>query len=267
MATKGEELDDAHRDRLIDVPLPTTGDGIFEDLHGFANQAQLTKRLIELALEHHGVASVRFLERLTESRTRNPESLLNQLAGSREHYLIFARKLPSLGRDLTRIHGKFATIYAAGALAHTYGLLPRGVGKLKAALLACERAHIEHVANFTQATGSLVYKLCEYIRAHEQRFMDLRKGLAPPDHDVRACPGYINDHAGTKEYLLTRERLAAVVGGKENAQQLKRDLSEQGFLIKTKAGDQGDRFVSKRRLVQGKGRQSVIALKATVIGA
>lgn len=56
------------------------------------------------------------------------------------------------------------------------------------------------------------------------------------DHDILSCPGYINEHAGT-----------------------------QGLLTKTKAGGQGARFASKRKLVEGKDRHSAIAVSAGIL--
>jgi hypothetical protein len=49
------------------------------------------------------------------------------------------------------------------------------------------------------------------------------------------------------------------------AQQLKRDLADAGLLDPSKAGDQGLRFAAKRRLVEGRPRQSVIAVRAAIL--
>jgi hypothetical protein len=78
MATKGEEIDDAYRDRLIDVPLPTSGDGIFENLHGRKDKAKFSEALIKIALQHHGVASLHFLEKLTAGREKPEASAREQ---------------------------------------------------------------------------------------------------------------------------------------------------------------------------------------------
>ena len=110
MATKGEEIDDAYRDRLIDVPLPTAADGIYQNLHGYKDKAKFSEALIQIALQHHGAASLRFLEKLTDWRARDEKNLKQVLARHRRRYLRQARKLPTFGRDLTRIHGKFATV-------------------------------------------------------------------------------------------------------------------------------------------------------------
>ena len=46
MATKGDAVvDDADLGRLVDIPLPEGGHGIYEDLHGFPNGRKLTDHL------------------------------------------------------------------------------------------------------------------------------------------------------------------------------------------------------------------------------
>jgi hypothetical protein len=270
LVQKGEQIDDAHRGRLIDVPLPASDDGIFEDLHGFKDKAKLTKHLIDIALEHHGVASLHFLAKLTEWRARDEKGLRRMLARQRRIYLRQARRLETFGRDLTRIHEKFATIYAAGRLAMRFRLLPWGLEDLRDALLACEWGHIEHIqahlsAGDTEKSGFQI--LQEHIRNNRDQFVDLRKGLADPDHDPASCLGYINKHQGKTEYLFTEQRLASLVGGKNKALQLKQDLHDRGLIATTEAGSQGVRYVAKRKLVAGKGPQSVTAVDAAILEA
>jgi len=183
-------------------------------------------------------------------------------------YLRRARRLEAFGRDLTRIHEKFATIYAAGRLATKFGLLPWSQDDLRDALLACERGHIEHVQAHLTAGGtekSGLQLLQEHIRNNQDQFVDLRDGLPDSDHDPASCPGYINEHQGKTEYLFTEQRLARLAGGKDRALQLKQDLHDRGLIAVIKAGSQGIRYAVKRRLVAGRDRQSVIAVDATIL--
>jgi hypothetical protein len=268
MATKGEEIDDAYRDRLIDVPLPTATDGIYQNLHDYKDKARFSKALIDIALEHHGVASLHFLEKLTEWRARDEKSLRAKLARSLRMYRRKANALPNRGRDLTRIHGKFATVYAAGALASKFGLLPPR-RELRDALLTCERLHIDHVSGFLKPTDvprveSMVEVLRAYIQSNKGQFIDLRRGLPDSEPEMAEGPGYINVHTGGLEYLFTDELLGRVVG-KDNVQSLKRELKDSSLLVITRAGGQGVRFVAKRKLVNGRDRQSVTAVRAEIL--
>jgi hypothetical protein len=109
--------------------------------------------------------------------------------------------------------------------------------------------------------------LQEYIRDNQDQFVNLRDGLPDSDHDPASCLGYINEHRGKTEYLLTEQRLAGLVGGTDKAQQLKHDLHHRRLIATIKAGSQKLRYVVKRKLVAGKVRQSVIAVDATILDA
>jgi hypothetical protein len=62
MAQKSRaEIDDAHRGRLIDVPLASGVVGAFESLHGFDNHAAFSAELKSIARTHHGKAAREFL--------------------------------------------------------------------------------------------------------------------------------------------------------------------------------------------------------------
>ena len=58
------EIDDAHRGRLIDVPLTSGVVGAFENLHGFQNHAAFSIELKKIAQSHHGQAARAFLRQL-----------------------------------------------------------------------------------------------------------------------------------------------------------------------------------------------------------
>ena len=144
----GDEIDDALRGRLIDVPLPPGVVGAFEDLHNFADHAAFSVELLRVARQNFGVASVEFIQRMVERRERNEAELLAWLCARRKAYLKFAKgRVRSTSRDLTRFHERFATIYAAAALAIVLGVLPWDLPTLGRTIIACELAHVSSVEN------------------------------------------------------------------------------------------------------------------------
>ena len=128
-------LDDGHRGRLIDVPNPRFGHGVFENLHGSRDHAAFSKHIAELALANYGHASRTYVNQLVAWRQRDEDGLRAWLEERRTNYLKKARRVESPGRDLLRIHDKFATIYAAGRLAMKFEILPWSYRDLRAALL------------------------------------------------------------------------------------------------------------------------------------
>jgi hypothetical protein len=71
MATKGGGVvDDADRGRLVDIPLPEGGNGIYEDLHVFPNGRRLTDELKKRCRIYYGVGIREFVTRLREKKPK-----------------------------------------------------------------------------------------------------------------------------------------------------------------------------------------------------
>jgi hypothetical protein len=259
-------LDDAHRGRLIDVPMPHDSN-IYEDLHGFSDKSAFSKYLFNIAQQHHGLASIKFLRRLVEWRVRDQADLVEWLECRREHYLSRARNLNCGDRDLTRIHGKFATIYAAGRLGIKFGLFPWRNGELCDALLQCEQAHIDHVMKYLPQNQEVdtVDKFRDILRESRPGFVDLRKGLLGSSENPNDFVGFISQHQGKNEFLFTEQQLGMIVKGLVSTHRLKETLHAAGFLRVTRGGAQGLRFVVKRLLVQKCDRQYVVAVRAAIL--
>jgi uncharacterized protein (DUF927 family) len=212
-AEAGVEIDDAHRGRLIDVPSPVGPSGMFEHLHGFLNHAALTTELKRIAGDHYGWASDEFLRRLVREHARDKGRLLRWLVARREEYKKVARRRIVHGeRQPARIHEKFATIYAAGALAIAFGILPWDRSAMGHALLSCEQAHFDLVAGTepssqpSKSESDPMELLTAHVRQHRREFIDLREGLVErdADHDHDACVGYVNKAPdGSNEFLFS----------------------------------------------------------------
>jgi hypothetical protein len=265
----GVEIDDAHRGRLIDVPSPVGPSGMFEHLHGFLNHAALTAELKRIAGEHYGWASDEYLRRLVREHARDKGRLLRWLVARREEYKNVARRRIAHGRrQPARIHEKFATIYAAGALAIAFGILPWDRRAMGHALLACEQAHFDLVAGTEpsrkqqqqQQRAAPMELLTAHVRMHRREFVDLRKGLVERSagHDHDACPGYVNEAPdGSSEFLFSNNKLLDICGSRAALLQLKQKLSSDGMLL------EDEHRPSTRRTIWENGeRQQVIAIRA-----
>jgi hypothetical protein len=256
------EIDDAHRGRLIDVPLASGVVGAFESLHGLANHAAFSIELKKIARSHHGKAAREFLKQLSTELREDKPNLITWLHACRDwHLKRVRRRVVSTSRDLERIHQKFATIYAAGALAIDYRILPWSMRELSDALLQCEQAHVDYVARFVWsapfATRRLrpvdpLESLREHVRQNRPKFPDLRKGLiarnAGQDHD--SCPGYVNHGPdGSVELLFSNAILLQLCGGFSRVKQLKVELDKRGWLI-----NESNRGVTRRPIWKDGGR-------------
>jgi|ERR1700733_94958 len=264
MAEKGRaEIDDAHRGRLIDVPLAPGVVGAFESLHGFENHAAFSAELKRIARTHRGKAAREFLKQFAAELREDRARLITRLRACREWHLKQARpRVVSTTRELERIHQKLATIYAAGALAIDYEILPWSKRELSDALLQCEEAHVEHVARFVSSAPSvnrrlrpvgLLESLRQHVRQNRSKFADLRKGLIVRNagHDHDSCPGYVNRGPDRSvELLFSNGCLRRLCGGDTGVRRLKDELDKRGWLI-----SESNRGVTRRSIWKDGGRE------------
>ncbi len=265
----GVQLDDAYRSRLVDIGLPEGGFGIFEDLHGYSSVAALSVRLKALAEKCFGWPSRRFIRKLVRWHKKDPAGLKARFERHRGYYLKHASKVIAAGRQLERIHQKFATIYAAGCLAIRFGIFPWTAKEMGLALLKCERDHVTLVA--AQVVGSVAgsqsafEKLLTYIRDNRHQFRKPARATTKvsiaDDHEPL---GYTAKHKKRREFWLTEERFESVVGGKMAADDLKKLLDVKELIATAKAGKQGIRYVVRRPL-GGKKRQSMVVIRQAIL--
>jgi len=222
-----------------------------------------------LARSNHGDPSVYFIQQIVRWRKRDETRLVAWLRARREEYLSVAgRRVTSASRDLARFHQRFATIYAAAALAIALLILPWSRASLGQALIACELAHVELVAGniasgVAQARAEDPFeRLKAHVRDRRASFVDLRDGLIDPDgnHDHDSCEGYVNQHGDkTLEFLFAESKLQQVCGGKVQALRVKAELDAAGWLVRDTA-----RPCTRRTIWAGgrNKREQVIAIRA-----
>jgi hypothetical protein len=230
----------------------------------------LTTELKRIAGEHYGWASDEYLRRLVREYARDKPRLINWLVARRKEYKRVARRRIVHGqRQPARIHEKFATIYAAGALAIAFGILPWDCRAMGHALLSCEQAHFDLVAGAepsrqlqpeSKSKSDPWGLLKSHVRAHRREFVDLRNGLVggPADHDHDACVGYVNwPPDGSKEFLFSNGKLREICGSEKALRRLKQNLKSKGMLLVD------EHRPSVRRTIWKNGdREQVIAIRA-----
>jgi len=194
----------------------------------------------------------------------------NFVRARRDYYIKQARRITTVGRDLTRVHGRFATIYAAGSLAIEYGVFPYSRKQLLDALLTCERDHVDFIAREMAPLHHVVaatpdspeVRLERYLEDNQARFIE-NGGDLPRNFDHKACPGYLGTHGGEKEIWLNNKRFEAIAGTKADARLLKEVLLKQGRLGPGHRGAGLNYTV--RRNSPGFGRDYVVALKSATV--
>jgi hypothetical protein len=146
-------------------------------------------------------------------------------------------------------------------------LFPWKRSDVRDALLKCERDHVELVAREisapVKAETEPLAKLLNHIRDHRHQFVDL--GSTSEEGDPQL--GYRNQHKGSSEYLFTRRVFETIAGGKKAATELKKELDQRDLIGKTEAGEQGTKYVVRRRLSADRKapRRSVVAISGSIL--
>ena len=259
----GGYIDDAHRGRIIDIPVDPSGRGAVTQLHGLPGLDAFLRCLRRIVRDNHGVAFLEFLRRMAVGKWRDDVILRRYLSAQRDAYLRRARqrRWPT-SRDLSRVHNRMATIYAAGALAIEVGILPWRLNDLGAAVLACEVGHVDLVGRHA-GRKRLNFRPPDPIRILEafmwkggSRLLDLRATGRAFDAR-RVCVG---ESEGRREYWLSEALFRHTCGGRAPADRVKRHLDQAGLLAS------GSGRHSTRRVVNGQ-RLQLLAIRANAFDA
>jgi len=265
-------LDDAVRSRLTEIPLPVDGHGIYEQLHGFPSGEELTDALARRCRKYCGVAGREFERRLVEARKKDVKSLRESLAKWRTEYVRVLKRQARTEhlKPLQRSTGRCATVYAAGQLAITYGLVPWTEKELLDAVLCCQLDGLRYSQTKNQqadrSVAGLRSKLVRHFADNRDQFWDLDEKMPPlGTHTFGSVPGYFATFKGKEWFYLTAEQLKAIIGTGNNADQLKAQLVTAGLLDQDSTG----RYVVQRRIFSGgkgnKGYERVHAFSAKIL--
>lgn len=121
--------------RVVEIAADAgAGHGLYQDLHGFADGAKLSRHLKRSAEQNKGHAARAFLELLTGDPEALPALLDLRAAWLAQHLP------PAADGQVERVAGRFALIAAAGELAVLGGILPWPEGEAERAAAACFNA-------------------------------------------------------------------------------------------------------------------------------
>jgi putative DNA primase/helicase len=270
-AKGGREIDDADRGRLVDIPLPNSEYGIYEDLHGLPSGTRLTSYLKSQCRRHYGVPIRQFLSRLSAKiRRGKTEALMVGLQGERLRYFEHLKGHVGSKKPLGRASHMFATVYAAGALAIRLGVLDWKSSALGEAVMSCQLDGLKEVpatkeGNPVAAANEksiLVTnkKLVEFVLRNKAnaKYLRPKKYADPKTHTFGSVPYYIAKHKGHRYWYFTAETLKSVIGAGEPARRYKQTLADRGYLDVSTGGKGRRRFVVERRIFTGKGKQGTM---------
>jgi len=264
-------------DRLMDIPPPDGSPYFFEGMRDDAEFRDFGNALRNLARENYGLAGPHFLRHLVDDLKDSRDRLQAFCAARQERFWKAAEDIESqTGRNLTRAKNRYATIYMAGCLAISYGILPFTESELLDAVWTCLRDHVAFIekglgvadaalnATPPDATANKAYwALQEYVGYYwKAGLIDLRKPgtKLPQGHDHAKALGYVGFTNKAVEIWLPGSRFEKIAGGPREARLLKRLLARRGRLSTWGSGNQSGKSVV-RRPIPGFEDKWVVAIK------
>jgi putative DNA primase/helicase len=237
------EIDDAERGRFVDIPAPSSGHGIYENLREFTSGQKFTDSLKIRCRKFCGAVGCAFVCKLVQDRANDADRLKQFLKSRRQAYLqaINAKAQAERLNPLNRASGRFATVFAAGSLAIKYRIFRWDQAALLQAILACQLdglrlAKAEHTARDRSVSG-LQRRLIAYLRDHHTKFLDLNKTKPRLGaHKPGSAPGYIAKFKSKSWFYLTSHRLKKIIGNDTNAKSLKKELVAKNLMASTSGG-------------------------------
>jgi hypothetical protein len=178
----------------------------------------------------------------------------------RQQYLKKLKERAGSTKVLNRASSRFATVYAAGALAITLGVLDWDKSALGEAILSCQLDELgkPNIVEAGSAIATPGRKLIDYLRRNKAAAMDLRENYADrKTHQFGSVPYYRAIHRGYEYVYLTAPILKTIIGVGDVARRYKQRLADQDRLDVSTGGKSGRRFVVERRIITGKGKKGM----------
>jgi hypothetical protein len=264
-------IDDQHRGRLVDIVLPLSSNshGIYEDLHGLADGAELTDVIKKRCRSVFGTPGYRFICKIYKDKDSRLEAK-KFVADRRKKYIEIIRKNAKAQqlKPLHRATARFATVYAAGCLAIKYKIFPWARNDLLNAVLSCQLdALVAFAGHNLDPVSKSQKQLVDYLCRNRTQFMNLDSSKPSlRDHKFGSVGGYTHSHNGVNWIYLTSAKLKELIGVGSAARRLKEKLVQKKLMDSST----GNRFVVQRPIFAAKGNKGykhVHALKASLAKA
>jgi putative DNA primase/helicase len=159
--------------RLLDIPA-NRKHGVYDDLCGFKDGAELSNAIKDGYTANHGVAAIHFLEALTEDAGRyNWKAILKEYKNLPEF-----RPPSSDGQDISAAE-RFAVTAMAGEVAIAYGVLPYQGGTAAKSASEMFKAFLSKRTIGNQEGPRAIKAVRDFIAKHANRFDPLDMPSVP----------------------------------------------------------------------------------------
>lgn len=244
--------------RLAEIPADAgKGLGIFEELHGYAGGAELSKALTEAARRNYGGAFVAFLEKLARHQHE-----VADMAKEAQRKFQAAYLTDQAHGQARRVADRFALVGTAGELAQRWGIVPWEPGEAMRAARTCFDAWLARRGGEGNAEErAALRQVREFLRRYgESAFTDMDR----PANDSDKHAPVRSDRAGYRrhdtvadavEYFIFAEVWRARVCKGFDAAAVGRMLAARGYVER---GKEAKREWLTKHTIPTEGRPRVV---------
>ena len=248
----GQEL------RLAEIPADAgKGLGIFEELHGYAGGADLSKALTEAARRNYGGAFVAYLEKLAKHQHEVADTVKEA-----QRKFQTAHLSDGAHGQARRVADRFALVGAAGELAQRWGIVPWQPGEAMQAARTCFDAWLSRRGGEGNAEErAALQAVREFLRRYgESAFSDMDR----PANMTEKKAAVRSDRAGYRdldpvtdavEYFIFSEPWRTRICKGFDAAAVGRMLVARGFVER---GSEAKREWLTRHTIPTEGRPRVV---------
>lgn len=225
--------------RIVDVPLPGAGLGIFESVpDDFASPAAFANYLQEASKSCYGSPSRVFLQKLAEQVANEADEEAEVLANYVRTYIDwFVQAHCPAGADgqVQRVAERFGLFAAAGESATQMGIFPYAEGEAAAAVACCFQAWL--ISRGGTGSGEMlmaVQQVKEHLQRHPTKHFDVWMRGVPGGDVVEAKAldrfGFRAKVNGRTEFYATPAGFKKLCDGYDQKAVVK-ELIRQGILL------------------------------------
>lgn len=188
--------------RLVDVPADAgAGLGVFENLHGLTDGAEMAGALGRAAEQYHGTAARAFMERLTA----NLDAVPSQVGAFRRAFLAETLSADADGQ-VRRVAGRFALVAAGGELATAMGVTGWESGAAEWAARRCfESWVLSRGGTGSQEEKTALAQVRLFFERHGEARFTPWDGYVNGDRATINRAGFMKENNGQVEYYVLPE--------------------------------------------------------------
>ena len=194
LKSEGKEIYAGQELRLLNIPSNAgAGLGIFSQLHGFNNSADLANHLNNSVSQYYGVAGDAWLDHLT----RDADTLSNHVPIA---ITSFVESLGTISNQAKRAARAFGLLATAGELATSYGITTWEEGDATRACVALFGTWLDGFGTGNREDDQIYKAAVDFIQRNPNRFHLIFKPKSPDGKEIQGADYQLNQ----TQYLHNR---------------------------------------------------------------